>query len=149
MRPPRSSAAWKIAAFVVVLAAAALWLRRKVLPKATGDARLSIVRRAAIGFRSELLVVDVEGQRLLLGVTPHSIQSLATLEGETEDGEAAAPAAALSDRFGALLDAAAGSGREAPSHAGKPQPERTTPPADDGDGVAGQARGLLALRGRR
>jgi flagellar protein FliO/FliZ len=40
---------------------------------------LRIAARAGIGVRSELLIVEVEGQRLLLGVTPGSVQRLAVL----------------------------------------------------------------------
>ena len=40
---------------------------------------LTIVSRTSIGVRSELLIVNVDGQRLLIGVTAGSIQRLATL----------------------------------------------------------------------
>jgi flagellar protein FliO/FliZ len=69
-----------------------------------------VLARTRIGLRQELVVVEVSGQRFLLGVTPHSIQSVAVLN-DPEEEEAAADTAARSsapdptvhDRFEALL----------------------------------------------
>ncbi len=60
----------------------AMWLlkRRKLLPQqAEKQHSMTILGRTGIGVRSELLIVNVDGQKLLLGVTPSSIQRLAVL----------------------------------------------------------------------
>jgi len=79
-----SSTPWhyKVGAGVVVAAAAALYMRNKKRQKATKKkpARIDILARQSVGVRSDLLVVEVEGQRLFLGMTPHAIQTLMVLE---------------------------------------------------------------------
>ncbi|MGD0677176.1 MAG: flagellar biosynthetic protein FliO [Polyangiaceae bacterium] len=151
--PQHGLGGWPVVALIGALGGAALWLRKKRAPGRENDARLTIVRRAPVGFRSELVVVEVEGQRLLLGVTPQSIQSLAILG--AGDDEAEAPAAASSpvgERFGALLDAASPDRRPGRASSGSTRSAPLGPPveaAQASDDIAGQARGLLALRGRR
>jgi len=157
---------WKVASIVAILGGAAFYLRKRVAPKRLDDAGLTIVRRAAIGLRSELLVVNVEGQRLLLGVTPNSIQNLAVLDGDV----AASPVpgevtdeepSALGDRFAAMLKAAdpRESGRgtdssrrpESGREAARPAAEairQDLPEAAREAALAGQARGLAGLRRR-
>jgi flagellar biogenesis protein FliO len=157
---------WKVVSIVAILGGAAFYLRKRAAPKRLDDTGLTIVRRAAIGLRSELLVVNVEGQRLLLGVTPHSIQNLAIL-----DGDVAAPAvpmempeeasSALGDRFAAMLKAAdpRESGRgtdptrrpDSSREAARPAAEairQDLPEAAREAALAGQARGLAGLRRR-
>jgi flagellar protein FliO/FliZ len=138
--PSSSGLGWKVVAVMAILGGAAFYLRKRVGPRRVDDGQLTIVRRAAVGMRSELLVVNVEGQRLLLGVTPHSIQSLAVLDGdEAADqsvSETKAQEQALEQRFAALL-------KSTESRAGAPRPD-AMPRAEDE--VAGQARGLLGLR---
>ena len=141
---PHSSVAWKVVACLAILGGAAYYMRKRLLPPRLDDGRLTIVRRTSIGMRSELLVVQVEGQRLLIGVTPHSIQSLAVLDGDDEAlpraSEALEPGgSAVGERFAAMLQAA---DARAPGQ----RPE-ASPTADDAS-LAGQARGLLALRRR-
>jgi flagellar biogenesis protein FliO len=161
--PQHAGWGWKVMAVVVILGGAAFYIRKRV-PKRPTDQGLTIVRRTQIGIRSELLIVNVEGQRLLIGVTPNSIQSLAVLDGE----ELAAPSdlpdqepSALGDRFAAMLKAAeprdvpraadvtrrqeSGStgARSAPEVARPDLPEAAREAA-----LAGQARGLVGLRRR-
>jgi flagellar biogenesis protein FliO len=40
------------------------------------NTELRVLKRMSLGLRNELLLVEVEGQRLLLGMTPHTIQNL-------------------------------------------------------------------------
>jgi flagellar protein FliO/FliZ len=149
--PTHASIGWKVLAACVALAGTAFWLRRKSQPLGTGapaaHASLEVIRRTSVGFRSELLIVDVEGQRLLLGVTPHSIQSLAVLDGDASpDAEATAAAAgpSVGEKFSAMLSTAE---RRSAAREAAESPQGPTP-GDDGE-VAGQARGLLALRAKR
>ncbi len=90
------SSAWmKIGLCGLVAAGAFLLYRRKRgVPVAAGPS-LRVAARTAIGVRSELIVVDVDGQRLLLGVTPSSVRTLSILTGEpasaTASGEVDEP----------------------------------------------------------
>jgi flagellar biogenesis protein FliO len=52
------------------------WRRRGPTNQATDLPELRILRRTTVGVRSELIVVEMDGQRLLLGVTPNAIQNL-------------------------------------------------------------------------
>jgi flagellar biogenesis protein FliO len=150
--PPHSGVGWKIVAVIAILGGAAFALRKRIQPKRPEDGQLTIVRRAAIGFRSELLIVNVEGQRLLIGVTPHSIQSLAVLDTDevavptaVAGLEAATPQppASVGERFAAMLSAADG---RAPGPGAHPVTHPATP-ADESL-LASQARGLIGLRRR-
>ena len=78
---------------------------------------LQVLKKLSVGVRSELLVVDVDGQRLLLGVTPSTITTLASipeveLEGAAAEAEKVekmaqmGAGADLGDRFAALVEGA-------------------------------------------
>jgi flagellar protein FliO/FliZ len=153
--PQRGTTAWKVAFVLALVGGAALYLRRRAVPLELRRPELTIVRRAALGLRSEIVVVNVEGQRLLLGVTPHSIQSLAILDADEPDVQVAPVAArggsTLGDRFAAMLDTAArGTAASAATVAAepprRPRAERPARPSLQDDDVAEQARGLAALR---
>lgn len=59
---------------------AGLWAwKRRGQAAAVRPRTLTISARKAVGVRSELLVVEIDGHSILLGVTPGSIQRLATL----------------------------------------------------------------------
>lgn len=59
--------------------------------KAAKIADLRVTARTSVGHRSEVIVVEVDGQRLLLGVTPGSIRTLTVLADDVS-ASAAAPA---------------------------------------------------------
>jgi len=111
------------------------------IPSPGWNGSLTVLRRTGLGMRNELVVVELNGQVMLLGVTPGSIQSLAVLPEEELAQEEAAPTReennGLGERFAAILDAA------------RAQPRKTERaekrPAED-LGVEEQARGLLGLR---
>ena len=111
------------------------------IPTTGWNGSLTVLRRTGLGMRNELVVVELNGQVMLLGVTPGSIQSLAVLPEEEFSQEEAAPAKeennVLGERFAAILDAARTQPRKAE------RAERR--PAED-LGVEEQARGLLGLR---
>lgn len=168
---------YKLAAGGAVLAAAVIWARKKkgALSKSKAKKRsaIDILGRASIGVRNELLVIDVEGTRLLVGMTPGSMQTLAVLQtpegvvgeespfmGEEAYMEDALPSAVavapamrspiveeveeLSDRVRSLLEAR----RKKEQSAARPV---TAPTARRGQptqikpraSVPGQAKGLL------
>jgi flagellar protein FliO/FliZ len=66
---------------------AAFWLyRRRGGGRSAGPRRtITISARQAIGVRSELIVVEIDGQGMLLGVTPGAIQRLALLPAAEEE----------------------------------------------------------------
>lgn len=117
-------------------------LRSQAGIPATGwNGSLTVLRRTGLGMRNELVVVELNGQVMLLGVTPGSIQSLAVLPEEEFTQEEAAPAKeennGLGERFAAILDAARTQPRKA---------ERAEKRPTEDLGVEEQARGLLGLR---
>lgn len=132
--------------FVGAAAVLAYWLRRGAAPTAGDGPELRILRRAPVGVRSELLVVDVDGQRHLLGVTPASVRHIASLDGANE--RAARADEATAEPIGARFEAMLSSARESsPPRA----PERRARVATQRRPVAArreveeQARGLLDL----
>lgn len=124
---------WKfLAVFALAAAALAYWKRQNPAARLDLGPELRVVRRTSIGMRSELLVVDVDGQRFLLGVTPSSVQSLAVLDGHEEAPKAPArdeehPRESGADtvaRFEAMLESArAESSFAAPRSAREPARE--------------------------
>ena len=75
---------YKLLAGLGLAAAAGLWLHKKKKDaggeKKKPASRIDILSRQSVGVRNELLVVDVEGTRLLVGMTPGAMQTLAVLE---------------------------------------------------------------------
>jgi flagellar protein FliO/FliZ len=155
---------YKVVAGAGVALAAALWLRNKKRSTrgATSKSRIDVLTRTSVGVRNELLVVDVEGTRLLLGMTPGSIQTLSVLEipeepetpealEEHEDAPvseaqvrrralvqarvAEPPASDLNERVRSLLGARASKARPAAVRGGRPTSQLGR--------VAGQAKGLM------
>jgi flagellar biogenesis protein FliO len=124
--------------FAAALGGAAFWLhkRRRNGVKNVVNAQARIVSRTSIAVRSELLVVDIGEQRLLLGVTPSSIRHIADLEPAQEE----ARATDVGPRFQALVDSAL---RD------EPKPARDSVLKQSGERpVEAQAASLLALRRR-
>lgn len=82
------SSGWGFKAFaaaVVAGGAIVVWKRKKTMARPGREPQaLRVVRRASVGVRSELVVVEVEGKRLFLGVTPNAINTLAVLADEDE-----------------------------------------------------------------
>jgi flagellar biogenesis protein FliO len=79
--PASNYAAWKLVGALAAMAAGAFAFKKyneKNRPAETIRS-LKVLKKLSIGVRTELIVVDVDGQRLLLGVTPSSIVTLASL----------------------------------------------------------------------
>ncbi len=67
-------------ALAALIGAAGLWAwKRRARQKDDAYKAPRILARTAVGVRSELLVVEVDGQTMLIGVTPQSIQRIAVL----------------------------------------------------------------------
>ena len=72
---------WKILlGFAGLGIALMLWKRRAPITAVTTGCEIQVVTRTSIGGRGELLVVDVGGQRMLLGVTSGSVQYLSAID---------------------------------------------------------------------
>ena len=87
---------YKLAFGAAILAAGfILWKRRRThgTTRAPGNA-IRVLGKTAMGLRGELALVEVGGMRLVVGITPSSMQTLAILP---DDFDMAAEAAADSD----------------------------------------------------
>lgn len=84
----------KLLAVAAVLGGAALFLRRRKNTLMTAGATPGrsfspkVLGRTSIGMRSELLVVEIDGQKIVLGVTPSSVSTLTILTEEPKDAPA-------------------------------------------------------------
>ncbi len=158
---------WKFLFAVLGLGAGVVLWRRRMLGGVGDPASEVVVKsRTSIGGRCDLLVVEVDGQRMLLGATQNSVQYLTTLEAQETPSASPTTSAGFESMF-----AAARTARESgtPTRAkGRPAPERTRD-ADDGrsltdsqpvrrsypprtvtlTGNEQQVRGLLAIGAQR
>ncbi len=107
-----SSLWWKLLISCAIVVGALWLLKRRLKPSAASKPPvLDVISRKSVGVRSEICIVRVDGHRLLLGITPNSIQRLAALPDPDEGGmlselEVAAPEsgpAEVEPGFGALL----------------------------------------------
>lgn len=165
---PASGAMWKIGAILAVLGAIAWALKKSRAPKSEGAVKsLEVLRRLSIGVRTELIVVDVDGQRLLLGVTPNAIQTLASLpdpDAEAHAEIAATTSSHIGDRLAALVENSRASAHDStpPPRVSQPAPRRVAAAAStrvsrksaaallgEGDAIEGQARGLVKIGHRQ
>jgi flagellar protein FliO/FliZ len=86
-----------IAAIVVGLLAAAGWLLRRNSPLARGRRAVTVETAVSLGERRSLVIVSVEGRRLLLGLAPGHISLVTDL--------GAVPASGTTGSFSETLDA--------------------------------------------
>lgn len=65
---------------VLLLLGATLWglkrYGRMQFQKQSGDAKLTIIDSLSVGTRQRIALVETDGQRVLVGITPHSISGL-------------------------------------------------------------------------
>lgn len=95
--------------FIIVLILACAWLFRRIgnawLPKTAN--RIHVITSSSLGGKERIVVVDVEGKRLVLGVGPGSVNCLSAAEipaDEHTEGEAAdAEKAAISSPFARIF----------------------------------------------
>jgi flagellar biogenesis protein FliO len=75
---------YKLLAAAVVIGGAVVWAKKRKGASVTKDKKkrssIDLLARHSLGVRNELLVVDVEGTRLLVGMTPGSMSTLAVLQ---------------------------------------------------------------------
>ncbi len=78
---PTTYSIWKVVlslAFIVVFIPACLWLVKKlqVTQMRFGQSDIRIVSSQSLGAKEKIVLVEVEGERVLLGVTSQSINHL-------------------------------------------------------------------------
>ena len=151
---------YKVLAFAVVAGGLVLYARKRRGGRGLDapKSRIDILARSGLGVRSELVVVEVDGTRLLVGMTPSTVQTLAVLDAtaveNTEVAEEEAPRANdIGDRVRSLLGNDDGPGMRMPQikSAGSARNRTRTASRDlhaskstmGMRDVAGQARGLL------
>ena len=147
---------WKLLAIGLALAGGFwAWRKRGAQPASPGTADIRIVKRTSVGVRSELLLIEVQGQKLLVGVTPHTIQNLFIVPEDAIDEELAVDTEASPLVYARRLAGVIETGEPARA-ARAPKPNgavlQATPatPADVRTApVEEQARGLLAIGGRQ
>ena len=97
-----------VLAILLAMVFAARWFMQR---RPQGGRRLRFVEAMALGNRDKLLLVEVDGRSLLLGVTAHNIRLLAELDaqegdpstGPREDSVSAPARSGLSQQFSQLL----------------------------------------------
>ncbi|WP_403021940.1 FliO/MopB family protein [Salinibacterium sp. GXW1014] len=94
------------------------WLHRRLTagPRARAASPVSVVAKQGIGAKASVVVIDVEGSRLVLGVTEQSVSVL-------QSGETPAPAV----EFAKSMDAATSSGPAPIELFGSPKGAQFTP----------------------
>jgi flagellar protein FliO/FliZ len=146
--PTSLGATWKLAVFVA-LAVGGLWLwrQRSRRPPQKAHAELRVLRRTTLGVRSEVVLLEVEGQKLLIGVTPSSMQTLYHLPDASDEhsAEERASASEKESRFMTLLDSRIHSRSEPRDLSSKPSP----PDSGDDSPLEGQAASLRSIGTRR
>jgi flagellar biogenesis protein FliO len=148
---PPLAMGWKVSGIALAIGGAGLWLwKRRKISFDDQIPELRILRRTPVGVRSELLLVDFEGQRLLLGVTPYTIQNLFIMPPEPPATDESEAPTTFAGRLADMIDTSELAGASVHSTA-SPQPSRkprrtanATPSANDVP-VEGQARGLTAI----
>ena len=96
--PTISGQAMLTATIVVALVGAAAWALRRTNTLRRGRAPIAVETAVPLGERRSLVVVSVEGRRLLLGLTPQNVALLTELHG-------APPSAAFVQALDARLSA--------------------------------------------
>jgi len=77
-----------VLAILLAMVFAARWFMQR---RPQGGRRLRFVEAMALGNRDKLLLVEVDGRSLLLGVTAHNIRLLAELDAQEGDPSSLGP----------------------------------------------------------
>ena len=119
--------------------------------KVSKVADLRVTARTSVGHRSEVIVVEVDGQRLLLGVTPGSIRTLTVLADDVAaDTEVDSEAPTAAEEGLARLFASARRELE-PEIIDEPRPSRISPSAARSNHplITGRTAVLPTTKGRQ
>lgn len=136
---------YKLLAGAVVVAGAVVWAKKKkggVTKDKKKRSAIDLLARHSVGVRSELLVVDVEGTRLLVGMTPGSMSTLAVLQ--TPEGVVGEESPLMGEEK--YLTASEEDDDVAPV---KVAPRRAAPEPEEVDELENRVRSLLDARKRK
>ncbi|MGO3739958.1 MAG: flagellar biosynthetic protein FliO [Marinomonas foliarum] len=83
-----SSSIWKVVLsliFVIAFIPACLWLMKRFqfAQMKLGQSDIKIISAQSLGAKEKLMLVEVEGERLLIGVTPQAISHLRSFPSKT------------------------------------------------------------------
>lgn len=83
-----TSSIWKVVIsliFVIAFIPACLWLMKRFqfAQMKLGQSGISIINVQSLGAKEKLMLIEVEGERLLIGVTSHSISHLRSFPSKT------------------------------------------------------------------
>jgi len=84
---PFSGRALMVSVVVVAALAAIAWALRRAAPARRGRGGILVETAAPLGERRSLVIVSVEGRRLLLGLTPSQVSFVTELGGGTPSFE--------------------------------------------------------------
>jgi hypothetical protein len=146
---PESGSWWYKVLVAGLFGAVGLWFVRKRMAggKPLPVAALRVVARQSIGMRSEIVLVEIEGnRRILLGVTPSSIRRLDVSERDEALDAAFAEPLAIAPAPPAPV--AEPEPEPAPRAASRPRGRARKAPASDFDGALGEAERKLQRYGR-
>jgi flagellar biogenesis protein FliO len=142
--PQTGTVGWKLFLGAGVIAAFAFWYQKKH-PRAAqrGEPpQIRVVARTRVGLRADLLIVEVQGQTLLLGVGAQGIQNLALLDSPADRSLADPGPEKVDARVPARLDALLRAANRPPIEDALDEEEPPAePPGEQGAG-GGQAAGL-------
>jgi flagellar biogenesis protein FliO len=129
----------------------AVWMLRTKRAAQPNDSRLNVLRRLAVGVRSEIVLIELEGQHILLGVTPRGIRNLHVVADASVDD---APTVESTWTLETPPDPVVVSEDPSAGSAGLNETKRFRRSVSSGPGpedapVEGQARGLVSIGQRR
>ncbi len=133
----------------------ALWMVRTKRVAQPSDSRLTVLRRVPVGVRSEIVLIELEGQHILLGVTPSGIRNLHVVADPVADPPVDdAPTVDSTWTLEPAPDPIVVSEDPSPGNAGPNETKRFRRSAASATGpeevpVEGQARGLVSIGQRR
>jgi flagellar biogenesis protein FliO len=132
------------------LAGVGLWLRgRKAGAPGSSDIRLRVLRRLSVGARNEVLLIEFDGQRILIGSTPNSIQTLVHCNLDAELSEASDATQAPTEAEPVAASERIETANAPPRRPRSTHVARLAPAPQEDLGIEEQARGLRALLGGR
>ena len=129
----------------------AFWMIRTKRAGQPSDSRLNVLRRLPVGVRSEIVLIELEGQHILLGVTPSGIRNLHVVADPAVDDAPTVDSTwtlePAPDPIVVSEDTSAGNtGPNETKRFRRSAPSATGPEESP---VEGQARGLVSIGQRR
>lgn len=74
---------------ILVIIAGAVWLMRRYAPLRSGEGAIRVIGGIALGARERIVLVEVSGERVLVGIAPGRLQTLHVFKVSAPSGPAA------------------------------------------------------------